>query len=259
MKTILVLLFTLGSFCLSEKAHATFISDSLGNLLHYDQQTNSAQLIGNAGVGAFFDIALNPLDGELYGITGYRRLYRIDQHSGSAAFIGTASSFINALAFNNQGQLFGTGYGSLFEVSIFNGASTLLGYGNYHSSGDLAFDNLGQLFLTSKGDQLMQIDTTSGSGSLIGNIGYDGVYGLTFENQQLFGFTSDGRTLAIDRDSGVGTQVASNGFVAYGATARSIPEPTTLLLLVTGLGAITLMRKKKFNFLSTSNRHTPSN
>ncbi|MDX2463530.1 MAG: PEP-CTERM sorting domain-containing protein [Porticoccus sp.] len=234
---------------MTSPAHAVFIGDGSGNLYDLDVSTNTSTLIGNSGV-TMFDIALDPISGTLYGVTGGGSLMSIDTTNASTTLIGSTAS-VNGLTFDSSGVLYGTGGSSLVSIDTSTGAFSLLGNTGYTSSGDIAFDSSGNLFLSATGgDQLIDITSTllGGSGSLIGNIGFSGVYGLNFDSfDTLYGFTSAGSTLTIDTTTGAGTAIAMNGIATYGADGVggvSVPEPSILALLSIGLVGLGFARKK---------------
>lgn len=233
-------------------AQAVLIGEVGGNLYDYDVDTNTSALIGNTG-NTMYDIALNPLTDILYGVSSSGVLYSIDQTDASTTFIGGVGHSVNGLTFNDAGVLYASGGSSLYTIDLGTGLGSAVGSGSYYSSGDIAFDDLGNLFLSSTtgpGDSLWLIDALTGSGSLIGEIGLSGVYGLNYTDDTLFGFTSGGTTLAINTSTGQGTFVSSNGIDAYGADGvggvieSSVPEPSALFML--GLGLIGLAFRQRF-------------
>lgn len=128
----------------------------------------------------------------------------------------------------------------------------MIGSGSYSSSGDIAFDDMGNLFLSSTtgpNNSLWLIDEMTGSGTEIGDIGFDNVYGLNYTDGTLYGFTLGAETIAIDTSTGEGSLLFTNQIRAYGADGAGgveIPEPSTLVLLglgVLGLGAWRRKRK----------------
>jgi len=234
------------------QAQAVFIGDVSGNLYDLDTTTNTSILIGNSGMGAMYDIALDPISNLLYGVTGSGTLESINQTTGAATSIGSTGAFINGLTFSSTGTLYGSGGTGLYTINLGSGSASSVGSTGYSSSGDLAFDNLGNLFMSAtggSGDLLVSLNTATGSGTLIGDIGVNNVYGLNFSGSTLYGFTAGGTTLDIDMVTGAGTELASNGIAAYGADGvggvADLTEPTTLALLGMGVAGLASRRKKE--------------
>ncbi|HEY9848183.1 MAG TPA: Calx-beta domain-containing protein [Leptolyngbyaceae cyanobacterium] len=158
----------------------------------------------------FFDIALSN-NGQLFGITG-SQLYRINPGSGSSSLIGNfgISESLNALEFASNNVLYGAGGSSLYTIDVNTGAASLVANlgSEFSSSGDLVFDAVNnRFFATSIGttsDSLYSV-TLAGQATKIGDIGFNNVYGLSFENRTLFGFTSNGLRIAINPATGAGT------------------------------------------------------
>lgn len=158
---------------------------------------------------SFYDIAVSK-DEKIFGITP-TQLYKIDPASGLTSFVGElrAGVNMNALEFAND-VLYAAGDSNLYTINTSNGTASLvanLGNG-FNSSGDLVFDAANNRFLaTSKGDgsdSLFAVSLT-GQATKIGDIGINNVWGLLFEGGKLFGFTGDGKRLAIDPGTGRGT------------------------------------------------------
>ena len=230
---------------------ASYISDSKGNLYAYDITTNGVTLIGNSGKGAWYDIALNPLTGKLYGITGLGDLYSISTIDGSAKHIGKTGKVINGLAFDSSGNLYGSGFFYLYKIDLSDGCATKVAKTGYNSSGDIAFDKNGNIYMTAnkywleESDSLIYYDFASEQAEEIGKIGYKAVWGIGFADDTLYGFTFGNETIKIDINTGKGTLVAENGISAYGAdTVAPVPLPSTVLLMGVGLGCIGLFGRK---------------
>ena len=181
----------------------------------------------------FSDIALSN-SGELFGIT-FGNLYKIDRNLGSASLIGNfglgSSVIVNALEFANN-KLYAADFSNLYTIDTNTGAATLaakLG-SQFDSSGDLVFDAANNRFLaTSLGtnsDSLFSISLT-GQATKIGNIGFTNVFGLSFENGNLIGFTEDRKRITINSTTGTGTFDKNlTGISGSIGGASSIPSAT---------------------------------
>ena len=163
-------------------------------------------------------------------------LYTIDPSSGAGTAIGYTGPTLNALVFSPSGTLYAAGGDSLYTLNTSTGQATLIGSGSgsgtYSSSGDLAFDSRGVLYLTStgsSGDQLFSINPATGQGAPIGNIGYSQVYGLSYYNGTAYGFTSGGTVLNVNLSTGLGASIATyspgfDGTTVYAPAAASVPS-----------------------------------
>ena len=228
-------------------ARAVFIGDGSGNLWSLDVSTNISTNLGNSGVGTFVDIAQDPTSGNLYGITG-GSLFSINSANGAGTLIGLTGAGANGLTFDSAGTLYASG-SSLYTINLGTGAGTVIGGIGFSSSGDIAFDSSGNLYMSATGgDRLVSLNTTTGAGTLIGNIGFGGVYGLNYTNSTLYGFTSGGTTIGINTTTGLGTFLANNGintFGADGAGGVTVPEPSIIALFGLGLLGLGFARREK--------------
>jgi hypothetical protein len=116
--------------------------------------------------------------------------FRVDVNTGDAQLLSTASIGCYNLAVNPlNGELWATGwdypYNLLYKVDPVTGDATLKGSTGFNmATTSLTFDHAGNLFgLISNGvdpDNLIQIDTATGIGTLVGSLGVSKVYGIAF-------------------------------------------------------------------------------
>jgi hypothetical protein len=228
-----------------------WVDDSIGNLGTVDVATGNVNVIGSMGV-VMTDIAFDP-SGNLFGIS-FTTLYSIDPTSAAVTPIGNTGQSINSLVFDSAGILYAAN-NALFTIDTLSGIASLVGNGGdaYTSSGDLAFIG-GELYLSSSpGDQLLQIDKTTGVGTLIGNIGFSNVFGLaTNNNVDLFGVTGT-QVISVDTTTGTGSVLLDySGQGLFSANGSSfveeavVPVPPALWLFGSGLlGLVGFARRKK--------------
>ncbi|WDE06687.1 PEP-CTERM sorting domain-containing protein [Thalassomonas viridans] len=224
--------------------------DSNGTLGTIDVATGDVNIIGSMGV-TMVDIAFDP-NGMLWGVS-VSHLYSIDKFTGQSTLVGELGTTLSSLVFDSAGTLYGAN-SSLFTIDTTTGAAQNIGNGgdSYSSAGDLAIVE-GKLLLSSAlGNTLVQLDTSDGSGSVIGNIGYSGVYGLASSNgHNLFGLSGT-QVLSINATTGAATSVldySGKGLsLSYGTAfvteASAVPAPATLGLISLGLIGLVLRRKQ---------------
>lgn len=74
-------------------------------------------------------------------------------------------------------------------------------------------------------DWLAEIDPENGDARLIGETGYQQIFGLGYWGDRVYGFTNDGDYITIDVDTGVGTLVQSFPALSFwGAGNTTIPH-----------------------------------
>jgi hypothetical protein len=236
-------------------ASTIYLSGSDGFLYTFDTTTNTMTQGADMGI-VMSDIAF--LNGTLYGVSfeADSNLYTIDPTTGATNAVGATGTFLNALLGAN-GNLYAAGgvagcdippavpCDSFYTVSTSTGAASLVGSGLYDSSGDLETDPSasGSLFLTSQPDastdQLWVIDSATGTGTSLGDIGYAEVFGLAYTNGTLYGFNDVGNdVLTINTTTGAGTLLTSYSpnFEILGATVNPVPEPRETGIVLAGLG-----------------------
>ena len=108
----------------------------------------------------------------LYGITG-NSLYAINTSTGAATLVGRLGHGIwtaNALVFSSSGTLYAADSWTLYTVNTGSGLATEVGPMGFGSGGDLAFAG-GTLYLATFWGQLAMVNPSTGSGTLVGQLG----------------------------------------------------------------------------------------
>jgi len=191
-----------------------YVTDDLGVIGTVNVTNGKVQVIGTTMIGntkvVMTDIAFDS-NGTLYGVTT-DKLYRIDKSTGASTLIGDLGiTGATSLEFNTGGSILYTANTQLHSVNTTTGATTAITSSDgfqFISSGDLA--SIGNTFyLTSKAtnDNLVSLDTSTGTGTLVGTIGFPNVFGLaTNDNLTLYGFSGT-KVIRINTTTGAGTQV----------------------------------------------------
>ena len=199
-----------------------FAIDNLGNLLDLRLPSGTTQLIGSSG-GSLTDIALAP-NGRLYGVD-FGAASEIDATTGRATTLSTfTATNINAMDAAPDGTIYLAGGQNLYTLDFASGALVLvMNFSQGSSSGDLAFVN-GRLLLTITGyglhDYLLELDPVAHTSQIVGDTGYDCIYGLAAYGPKLYGMTCAGQVLSLDTDTGKGTALQQTNIVFWGASAR---------------------------------------
>ncbi|MEM8642287.1 MAG: hypothetical protein AAGG51_26245 [Cyanobacteria bacterium P01_G01_bin.54] len=205
----------------------TLISTSNGQVGSIDAQTGT--FTGLTSGQAYTDIALDS-QGELWGST-FNELYKIGLDNGQQSRVGPFGASINGLGFSDQDELYATGGANFYKVDLTNGNAALVGRNSrFQSSGDLVFDPIQQrFFATSRngiGTNSLFLFNLAGESVEIGDIGFNNVYGLFFEEGVLYGHTGNRQQLTIDINTGQG-QFDQNLDGVSGAVWGTASLPTT--------------------------------
>ena len=209
------------------------IGDNSSNLYRVDDYAASprAVSVGETGV-LLHNLAVDPISGQAYAISS-ADLYVVDVETGAATLIGpTGVGMLTVLAFS-LGTLYAMGSAdqTLYRINPATGAAIAVFNTGYSSTGDLAFDTDGSLYLTT-GSQLVRLDVAHSQAKLVGDHGVSGMVGLGLDYTGGFiglqGSDADGtaRLYTIHKSTGAATLIGDvTDATAYGAAGLSFDAP----------------------------------
>ena len=205
----------------------TYFCDDTGFIFSIDPATwNILTYVGYTGY-KMLDIAFDP-SGQLYGTDG-TSLYQIDATTAATTFIGNLGSFANSLEFRADGRLFAAGSNYIYRIDKSTGAATTIVtmYTQYQAGGDIAFDSVGNFYLTTGDGHLIRYNTDFTSGIVVGATGVEKIWGLIYQPDGfLYGFTDYQEIYKINTVNATATFVANINDSGYfvngvaGATTR---------------------------------------
>jgi hypothetical protein len=178
-----------------------------------------------------------------------------------------ATTQATGLAFSPTGTLYttaGGNSGELLTVNTSTGVATVVGAMGL-PQGQLAFAPNGDLFLAypasflPNGTQvsaLAEVNPLTGLATPIGPIGFDDVFGFGFLGNTLIGtpivdeISDSSQLIDINTTTGAGTLVVAINpndipFESLAVSPAAVPEPSTLPLLLSGLGLAGLLMPRR--------------
>jgi hypothetical protein len=104
-----------------------------GLLYKYNVQTNDTHFVGNTVISNLYSIAINPINGQLWGVALNNKIYRINKTTGTSNQLGVPGfSLTPSITFNHLGKLYGTSglgiqVGALISYDTTTGTATQIG------------------------------------------------------------------------------------------------------------------------------------
>uniref|UniRef100_A0A7V5XIA6 Bacterial repeat domain-containing protein n=1 Tax=Thermodesulfobacterium geofontis TaxID=1295609 RepID=A0A7V5XIA6_9BACT len=226
-------------------------ANDIFSLYTIDVNNGDIRKVGDIGIDWVSDIAF--YGDTLYGITllnhssenSTSQFLIIDRATGIGRVIGdTGFKFLSGLAVSSNGTIYAVSEANedyivscrLIKIDPQTGRGTLIkDFGTQLSCYDLAFAPNGELYATVESNNkyyLTKIDLSRGNINLIGEIGYEHVWGISFIDNLLYGVTwFNGELIEIDTNTGAGRLISDTNLSFYGLTTYSLSGLVNLRLI----------------------------
>ena len=121
-----------------------YCSSTDGKIYKYNVTSRDTLTIGNSLIPTLYGLSVNPLNGQLWGISAGGNVYKINKQTAASQLVGSTTQSLNvAIGFDKTGKLYGLkGIGiaanSLITIDTVSGAGTLIGFTGISSVNALA-------------------------------------------------------------------------------------------------------------------------
>jgi hypothetical protein len=210
-------------------ADAPVYANTGTELYEIDPATGAYTLLGafhdeNGSVSSVVDLAID-LDGHMVG-ANFDFLYLIDPTNAAVTALCEVETVMYALTFTDDGTLV-AGAGDEVIAYDIEGcrSSPIVSKTGYETSGDLVGLPDGFLYWTVKGesqDGLVQVDPRTGDAVWLGDVGSSDLFGLGYDDGQLYGFGKAGEIVRISPTSGQGEVLQTAKLAWYGAATNPV-------------------------------------
>ena len=218
--------------------NAAVYAHTSSSLYLVDPNTLEVTLIGDFGwpngSDSMTDIAIDQF-GRMIGVS-FNSVYEVDEETGNCIYLAPLQgagfnglSFIESPAGGLEVLVGADLSGNIYELDPATGATTLVGNygGGYVSSGDIVSVRGAGTFATVTDnvgtDQLAFIDPADNyAATIIGDTGYDNIWGLGYWRNKVYGFSSDNQFLTIDVGTGEATPEQAGAFSWWGAGVTTL-------------------------------------
>ncbi len=207
---------------------AVYLNTS-SELYSYDTATSTAVRIapftyGGSPLTDVVDIAID-LSGHMFGTT-FSALYSVNPATAECTYIADVAESLTGLTFVSDGRLVGAGSSVSFVDTTTGALTPLFGSGRWSTSGDIIGLPDGKLYWTvygdGSGDELIQIDPTTGHAVDIGSTGTASIWGLGYAAGAMLGFTDGGKVIDIDPATAMGSHYRTTAGSWWGATTNPV-------------------------------------
>ncbi|MCX6157618.1 MAG: T9SS type A sorting domain-containing protein [Ignavibacteriae bacterium] len=110
-----------------------YCATQAGLLYKYNIQTNDTHYVGNTAITSLYSIAINPINGQLWGVAVNNKIFKINKTTAASNQVGVPGfSITPSITFNHLGKLYGTsGLGvqvaALISYDTATGVATQIG------------------------------------------------------------------------------------------------------------------------------------
>lgn len=242
--------------------HSAFVIDSEGDLFSVDPSSGELVNWGRTSV-IMADIAAAP-SGEIFGASISGQLYRIEldyaARSVNTTLVGSLGVGANSLEFRDDGVLFAAAANRLYHVNTVTGAATLVSSApsQFVSAGDIEFDPAGTLYMTTISGELLRLEPTLTTWTVLGTTGRSDMNGLVYSNGLLYGFSNSESVYRLDVSNGSSTFLTDLAHSqldgVYGAAnsrffAQGIQLPGSILTWSSGDSSVTTLLSDTDRFI----------
>jgi hypothetical protein len=118
-----------------------------GRIFKFNLANSDTDYVGNTGQTNLFSLAINPLNGQLWGLTLTGSVYKINKTNATATLVGTTGVTLNtAITFSMQGRFYlanglGNTTSNLYTLDTTNGTATLIGSTNKKGINGIAINS----------------------------------------------------------------------------------------------------------------------